>query len=103
MTSKKKRPRWIKPFLSNFLDERLLEGSIGDLEEKYSFNIENGIPVWRANLSYITEGLGFIRMASTKKEESSSTFGHLVHGFVFFFRLVKKDKGYYRCRCLDWR
>lgn len=96
MTSKGKQPpRWVKSFLSNFLDERLLEGSIGDLEEKYSLNIENGMPAWRANLHYIIEGLGFIRMASTKKEESSSAFGHIVHVLVFFTRLVRKDKSYY--------
>lgn len=96
MTSGSKRPpRWIKSFLSNFLDQRLLEGSLGDLEEKYNMNIENGRPVWRANVSYIIEALGFIKLASTKKDEASSTFGHLVHSLIFFTRLVRKDKSYY--------
>ncbi len=96
MTSKGKQPpKWIRSFLSNFLDERLLEGSLGDLEEKYSTNIENGMPVWRANLGYIVEALGFIRMASSKKEETASPLGHFVHILVFFFRLFRKDKSYY--------
>lgn len=96
MTSRGKQPpKWIRSFLSHFLDDRLLEGSLGDLEEKYSNNVENGMPVWRANLGYIVEALGFIRLASSKKEESSSGLGHFIHVLIFFTRLVRKDKSYY--------
>ena len=96
MTSRGKQPpQWVRRFLANFLDPRLLEGSVGDLEEKYSENIERGMPVWRANLFYITEGLGFMKMASLRKEEPDSVAGQIIHIFTFFARLVKKDKSYY--------
>ncbi|HMJ70486.1 MAG TPA: ABC transporter permease [Cyclobacteriaceae bacterium] len=96
MTSQGKQPpRWLKKFLSGFLDERILEGSLGDLEEKYSVNIDRGMPAWRANVLYIVEGLGFLRMAAVKKEEAGSTAGQVIHAFMFFGRLIRKDKSYY--------
>lgn len=96
MTSKGKQPpKWVKGFLSNFLDERLLEGSLGDLEEKYSNQIDNGMWVWRANLLYVIEALGFIKLASPKNDNSTSTFGHIFHVLIFFGRLIRKDKSYY--------
>src|SRR4051812_17807767 len=88
-------PRWIRKFLSNFLDERLLEGSLGDLEEKYSYNVERGVPVWRANIIYIFEALGFIKLAALRKEEPGSIAGQILHIFTFFIRLIRKDKSYY--------
>lgn len=88
-------PKWIKSFLSNFLDERLLESSLGDLEEKYYSNVDNGLQQWRARLRYIVEGLGFIKFASIRKEDSNTTLGQLIHSVVFFARLIRKDKSYY--------
>jgi putative ABC transport system permease protein len=88
-------PKWVRSFLSNFLDERLLEGSLGDLEEKHANNIENGMWLWRANLLYVFEAIGFVKMASPKNDNKVSTFGHILHTLIFFTRLVKKDKSYY--------
>ena len=88
-------PKWIKSFLSNFLDERLLESSLGDLEEKFIIHLEQGRPKWRAKLSYIIEAFGFMKLASLRKESSNTTLGQLVHTIIFFVRLVRKDKSYY--------
>ncbi|MEJ0031532.1 MAG: ABC transporter permease [Bacteroidota bacterium] len=96
MTSRGQQPpRWVRKFLSNFLDARLLEGSLGDLEEKYSCNVERAMPVWRANIMYIFEALGFMKLAALRKEEPNSTAGQIFHIFTFFGRLVRKDKSYY--------
>lgn len=95
MTSRGHRPpEWVRKFLSGFLDERLLEGSLGDLEEKYSAGIDGGMPVWRANILYIFEALGFLKMARTK-EDSGSVISQVVHALMFFTRLIRKDKSYY--------
>ncbi|HZY78777.1 MAG TPA: ABC transporter permease [Cyclobacteriaceae bacterium] len=96
MTSRDKRPPgWVRKFLSEFLDERLLEGSLGDLEEKYVLNLERGMSPWRADLLYVIEALGFLKMASTKKDDSGSTLGQVIHSIVFFTRLIRRDKSYY--------
>lgn len=90
-----KPPGWVKRFLSWFLDERLLEGSLGDLEEKYAGNLDRGMALWRANLLYVIEGLGFIKLASFSEREPGSSLGQAAHAVRFFLRLVKKDKSYY--------
>jgi putative ABC transport system permease protein len=96
MTSRGQQPpQWIRKFLSNFLDARLLEGSLGDLEEKYSDNVERGVPLWRANMIYVVEALGFMKLAALRKEQPDSMGGQIVHVFMFFARLVRKDKTYY--------
>jgi putative ABC transport system permease protein len=96
MTSRGQRPpQWVRKFLSGFLDARLLEGSLGDLEEKYSYNVERRMPVWRASAIYILEALGFMRLAMLRKEEPNSVAGQILHIFTFFTRLVKRDKSYY--------
>lgn len=95
MTSRGHRPPgWVKKFLSGLLDERLLEGSLGDLEEKYSTNVDNGMSLWRANILYIFEALGFLKMAQAR-EESGSAITQIVHALMFFARLIRKDKSYY--------
>jgi putative ABC transport system permease protein len=96
MTSPGKQPpRWLRKFLSGFLDERILEGSLGDLEEKYTLNIDKGMPAWRANVLYIVEGLGFLKLAAVRKEETGSATSQVLHAFMFFGRLIRKDKSYY--------
>ncbi|MEI9917349.1 MAG: ABC transporter permease [Bacteroidota bacterium] len=96
MTSRGQRPPgWVRKFLSNFLDDRVLEGSLGDLEEKYSNNVERGTHVWHANVIYIFEALGFMKVAALRKEEPRSIAGQVLHIFTFFARLVKRDKSYY--------
>lgn len=95
MTSKGHRPpAWVRKFLSGFLDERLLESSLGDLEEKYSARVDNGMPAWSANVRYIFEALGFLKLASSKKEDAGAV-GQIIHAFLFFTRLIRKDKSYY--------
>jgi putative ABC transport system permease protein len=95
MTARGHRPpAWVRKFLSGFLDERILESSLGDLEEKYSANIDNGLATWRAKIRYIVEALGFLKMAS-KNDDSGSLVGQTVHAIKFFARLFLKDKSYY--------
>lgn len=94
MTSRGHRPPgWVRKFLSGLLDERLLESSLGDLEEVYSSNINNGMSTWRANVLYIFEALGFLKFATAK--DDGSTIGQVVHAIMFFIRLIRKDKSYY--------
>jgi putative ABC transport system permease protein len=94
--NKKSSPGWIKKFLNLFLDERLLEACLGDLEEKYSNRLENNTAHWKANLLYIMEALGFLRMARRKRNTSLHTTYNLIsHTFLFFSRLVRKDLSYY--------
>ena len=89
-------PRWIKKFLSSFLEPRLLEACLGDLEEKFSAKIQSKSPPWKAKLSYLTEGLGFLKMARRQKSASAQTTINMInHTLLFFTRLVRKDKSYY--------
>jgi putative ABC transport system permease protein len=88
-------PRWIKKILSSFLEPRLLEACLGDLEEKFRTKIQRGSP-WKAKLSYLIEGLGFLKMARRQKSASAQTTINMInHTLLFFTRLVKKDKSYY--------
>lgn len=92
----KQSPDWIKKFLSLFLDERLLEACLGDLEEKYSNRLLNNTSRAKANLLYVLEAFGFLRMARRKRNSSlHSTYNLISHAFLFFLRLVRKDLSYY--------
>lgn len=92
----KQSPGWIKKFLSFFLDDRLLEACLGDLEEKYIYRLQNNVYRWKANLLYILEALGFLRMAKRKQNSSFHvTYNLISHTFLFFTRLVRKDLSYY--------
>lgn len=89
-------PGWIKKFLGFFLDERLLEACLGDLEEKYFIRLQNNTVRWKANLLYVLEALGFLRMASRKRKASFQvTYNLISHTFLFFSRLVRRDLSYY--------
>lgn len=89
-------PRWIKNFLGLFLEPRLLEASLGDLEEKFNQKLRNNVPPWKAKLRYALEALGFLKMARRQRNASTQTTINMInHTFLFFTRLVKKDKSYY--------
>jgi putative ABC transport system permease protein len=96
ITSKNKSPQWIRTLLSNFLESRTLEASLGDLEEKFQRRVRNGLSPWKAKLFFIAEGLGFLRMGKLKSDASGQTTINMIrHTFLFFGRLVRKDWSYY--------
>jgi putative ABC transport system permease protein len=89
-------PRWIENFLGSFLERRLLEACLGDLEEKFRYRLNNHAPLWKARLLYILEGLGFLKMRRRQTTASTQTTINMIgHTFLFFTRLVRKDKSYY--------
>ncbi len=89
-------PKWIRKVLELFLDARVLEACLGDLEEKFQRNLRNNTPHWKAAILYSLEGLGFIKMASRLNALSfQTTINTLGHTFLFLSRLVKRDKSYY--------
>lgn len=95
-SSPKNPPQWVKRFLDSFLEPRLLESCLGDLEEKFRFKIGNNTPLWKARLLYIIEALGFLKMARRQKSVSMQTTINMIsHTLLFFTRLVRKDKSYY--------
>ena len=49
-----------------FLDSRMLEASLGDLEEKFQQSLSKKIPHWKVSILYAFEGLGFIKMANKR-------------------------------------
>jgi putative ABC transport system permease protein len=95
-TSKHKPPRWLRQILEGMLDARTQEACLGDLEEKFSNNLNTGMPRWKANLRYCMEGLGFLRMARLQRNNATQTTLNLVgHTLLFFTRLSRNDKSYY--------
>lgn len=91
-----KPPQWIKRLLGLFLESRLLEACLGDLEEKFRFKLGNHMPTWKARLFYIVEALGFLKMARRQKSIfTQTTINMISHSLLFFTRLVRKDKSYY--------
>lgn len=89
-------PGWIKKFLTLFLDERLLEACLGDLEEKFQNRISRKRPVFKSKLLYVLEAFGFLKLANRKHNRSVQSAYNLVgHTFLFFSRLVRKDLSYY--------
>lgn len=92
----KTSPEWIRKLLALFLDNRTLEASLGDLEEKFQSRIRSHVPTWRAKFFFIMEGLGFLKMARFRGDASmQTTFNMINHTFLFFGRLVRKDLSYY--------
>lgn len=89
-------PEWVRKFLRMFLDDRALEASLGDLEEKFHARIHGGFSLWRAKLLFILESLGFLKMARIYTPTSVQTTVNMIrHTFFFFSRLVRKDWSYY--------
>jgi hypothetical protein len=89
-------PKWIRKVLELFLDSRVLEASLGDLEEKFQRNLRNNMPQWKANTFYVMEGLGFIKMSRQLQIPPVQTFIDTIrHSFLFFARLARRDKSYY--------
>lgn len=89
-------PVWIKKILEIWLDARILEACLGDLEEKFRIKLENKTAPWKARALYIIEGLGFLKMAKRHKTISiQTTINMISHTLHFFIRLIKKDKSYY--------
>src|SRR5258706_4619393 len=75
-------PKWIRKVLELFLDPRVLEACLGDLEEKFQRNLRNNTPHWKAAILYSLEGLGFIKMASrlnARSEEHTSELQSLTN------------------------
>lgn len=87
-------PPWLALFLEKFLDSRTLEASLGDIGETFHKRISGGMSLRKAKLLYVIEGLGFVRMAGSRKGSKNQSY-LLAHSILFFVRLVKKDKGYY--------
>lgn len=81
--------------MQRLLDPRLAEAIIGDLDEKFSMNLADGVPLWRAKMLYISEAAGFVRMANWWKSANSRGFSHWRHTWTFFWRLFSRDKAYY--------
>ena len=89
-------PRWVQKLLRWFLDSRTSEASLGDLEEKFQYRLRGDVPRWRAKLLFVLEALGFLKMARLPRMASlQATWNMIGHTFLFFGRLVKKDRSYY--------
>src|SRR5882757_3484121 len=89
-------PQWISKFLGWFLEPRILEACLGDLEEKFLLHQRHRAPLWKARAQYVIEGLGFLRMVKYQKSETAqSTINMISHTLLFFMRLVRRDKSYY--------
>jgi putative ABC transport system permease protein len=88
-------PKWIRKFLELLLDPKTLEASLGDLEEKFHANI-NTRARWKANALYVMEGLGFIKMAKTRKISFSNlnTYGMYKSYLRIGWRNLLRNKGY---------
>src|SRR6478609_6227441 len=68
-------PQWIRKFLEVFLNAKVLEACLGDLEEKFHINLRNSKPYWKANILYIMEGLEFIKM-TRRKNTTNENLNH---------------------------
>jgi putative ABC transport system permease protein len=91
-----KPPEWVSKLLSLFLNSRLLEASLGDLEEKFQIKLRANTPYWKAKLLYTIEGVGFLRMGSLQKYSSPQTTMTMIrHTVLFLSRLIRKDLSYY--------
>src|SRR6478736_9288163 len=89
-------PQWIRKFLEIFLNPRVLEASLGDLEEKFHLNLRNNKPYWKASILYIVEGLGFIKMAKRKNSvhENLNTYDMFKNYFKIGWRNLLRSKMY---------
>src|SRR5687768_15349062 len=89
-------PEWVKKLLSFFLDTKLLEAVLGDMEEKFQAGLRSHIPLWKMKLFYIIESFGFFRLIKLPNSVSAQTTMNMIsHTFLFFLRLVRKDRSYY--------
>jgi putative ABC transport system permease protein len=89
-------PEWIRKLLRAFLDAKLLEAILGDLEEKFQVGLRCNIPLWKIKLFYVIESVGFLRMIKLPDSNSvQTTLNMIAHTFLFFLRLVRKDRSYY--------
>ena len=89
-------PEWIRKLLRTFLDAKLLEAVLGDLEEKFQVGLRCNIPPWKIKLFYVIESVGFLRMIRLPDSYSiQTTLNMIAHTFLFFLRLVRKDRSYY--------
>ena len=89
-------PEWIRKVLRAFLDGKLLEAILGDLEEKFQVGLRCQIPLWKVKLFYVIESVGFLRMIKLPDSNSVQTTLNMIgHTFLFFLRLVRKDRSYY--------
>ena len=87
-------PKWIRKFLGLFLDPRILEASLGDLEEKFQVNLRNNRSLWKVNTLYVIEGLGFIKMARVRKNvfKNLNNYGMYKNYLKIAFRNLAKSK-----------
>ena len=86
-------PEWIRKLLRAFLDTKLLEAILGDLEEKFQVGLRCQIPLWKVKLFYVIESVGFLRMITLPDSNSIQTTLNMIgHTFLFFLRLVRKDR-----------
>ncbi len=89
-------PEWIRKLLRTFLDAKLLEAILGDLEEKFQVGLRCQIPPWKVKLFYVIESVGFLRMIKLPDSNSIQTTLNMIgHTFLFFLRLVRNDRSYY--------
>ncbi len=89
-------PKWIRKFLEMFLDPKILEASLGDLEEKFQAKLHDNTPHWKASARYIIEGLGFIKMARRRKVDYKNVNAYAMYKsyFKIAWRNILKSKGY---------
>src|SRR4030095_10447106 len=89
-------PEWIRKLLRTFIDAKLLEAILGDLEEKFQVGLRCQISPWKVKLFYVIESVGFLRMMRLPDSDSVQTSLNMIgHTFLFFLRLVRKDRSYY--------
>lgn len=82
-------PQWIRTFLAMFLDSRMLEASLGDLEEKFQQNLNKKIPYWKASILYAFEGLGFIKLANKRKHRNLNQLDIIRNNFKIGWRNLR--------------
>ncbi len=87
-------PKWITRIVENYCDPYLLEGIRGDLLELFHENVELKGSV-RAQLIYILQSLGFLRLKFKKRNVKSSTLSAMLSNYLLItLRYIKKHKAY---------
>ncbi len=89
-------PKWVGKLLGYFLEGQLQEMAIGDLHEQFHRKIVE-VPLWKARLIYIVEGLGLIRLKSFQKNSRTNKLilmDMLKNYFIISVRKMLKEKAY---------
>ncbi len=86
-------PRWIERLLDWYCEPLLVEGILGDLDEKFYLNLETrGRRM--ARLLYVLQGLGFLQLKFRKKRSNSNIEPMLKNNLTITLRNLSKHPFY---------